>query len=159
MATDLQSRAENDAADAALLQWLAGAAAEETLEPALPIIDPHHHMWLDGAVHHRYLMDELAADLNSGHHVVATVFVDCGSMYAEGTTDGTDGAVGETEFAQVGLLVPRSPGGGCCCMMANAAAADPLVTRSAGLRGNGGLGQVGPNTRRRRHHLRHLGIA
>ena len=32
--------------DAPKLAWLAATdAAEEVLEPALPIIDPHHHLW------------------------------------------------------------------------------------------------------------------
>ena len=93
------SRAENDAADAALIEWLSRSPQEETLEPDLPIIDPHHHAWLDGAVHHRYLIDEMAADFGSGHNVVSTVFVDCESMYTEGVSDGME-PVGETMFAQ-----------------------------------------------------------
>jgi hypothetical protein len=46
---------------------------EEILEPALPIIDPHHHLW-DGPVG-RYLFDELLTDLRCGHTFLATVFV------------------------------------------------------------------------------------
>ena len=39
--------------------WLATAAPEPILEPDLPIVDPHHHLWLrDG---HQYLLDELLA--------------------------------------------------------------------------------------------------
>jgi len=38
---------------------------EEILEPALPIIDPHHHLW--DRPGWRYLLDELLVDLNSGH--------------------------------------------------------------------------------------------
>ena len=30
---------------------------------------------------HRYLLDELRADLETGHNVVATVFLECHSMY------------------------------------------------------------------------------
>ena len=41
-------------------KWLA-QVKEETLEPALPIIDPHHHLWHfkhpDGE--HRYLLEDL----------------------------------------------------------------------------------------------------
>ena len=52
---------------------------EEMLEPALEIVDPHHHLWeRDG---HRYLLDELLADTGSGHNVTHSVFVECGSMY------------------------------------------------------------------------------
>ena len=49
----------------------------------MPIIDPHHHLWefrTDG-ISPRYLMDEFQADLGSGHNIVATVFIDCGTMF------------------------------------------------------------------------------
>ena len=68
---------------------------EEVLEPELPIVDPHHHLW--DHPKNRYLLDELLADTGSGHHVTATVFVECMSMYR---ADGPDEMkpVGETEF-------------------------------------------------------------
>ena len=57
--------------------WLA-LVREDALEPALPIIDPHHHLWeLNG----RYLLDELLADLASGHRIVGTVYSQCGYAY------------------------------------------------------------------------------
>ena len=87
---------------------------EVILEPDLPIVDPHHHLWVrtgpvvapPGPVHPftqvvarrpRYLLDELLTDLNSGHNIRATVFVQCGAMYR---ADGPDALkpVGETEF-------------------------------------------------------------
>jgi predicted TIM-barrel fold metal-dependent hydrolase len=88
---------------------------EPILEPDLPIIDPHHHLWVvPEAVRRkmdpeanpflfvrketpRYLLDELLADLNAGHNVVATVFVQCHSMYR---ADGPAAMrpVGEVEF-------------------------------------------------------------
>ena len=69
---------------------------EEILDPARPIIDPHHHLWDDDRP--RYLLDELLADTRSGHNVRATVFVDCRSMYRR---DGPEAlrSVGEVEFA------------------------------------------------------------
>lgn len=74
--------------------WLA-QVEEEILEPALPICDPHHHLWDHPG--RRYLLDELLADTGSGHRVVATVFVECASMYrAEGPE--ALRPVGETEF-------------------------------------------------------------
>jgi len=59
--------------------WLA-RTEEEILEPELPIIDPHHHLWdrLGG-----YLTDEIAADVNSGHNIVKTVFIQCRYGHAE----------------------------------------------------------------------------
>ena len=75
--------------------WLAMAPAEPILEPSLPIIDTHHHLW--ERPDHRYLLHELLADLNTGHNVVATVFVECHAMYrAAGPVEMRP--VGETEF-------------------------------------------------------------
>ena len=67
---------------------------EPILEPDLPIVDPHHHLWVWPAAmlattpegRHgfekiirsapRYLLDELLADVTSGHRVRATVFLE-----------------------------------------------------------------------------------
>ncbi len=89
--------------------------AQEILEPELPIVDPHHHLWdrptsvlqdLPPLAHGfmdiirntpRYLFDELLKDLRSGHNVIATVYMECGAMYR---ADGPEAlrCVGETEF-------------------------------------------------------------
>ncbi len=88
---------------------------EQILEPDLPIVDPHHHLWdrpteilrnLPPSDHGfmdiirdipRYLLDELLADVKSGHNVRATVYMECGAMYR---ADGPEAlrCVGETEF-------------------------------------------------------------
>ena len=75
-------------------QWLA-QVKEEILEPERPICDPHHHLWDHPG--RRYLLDELLADTGSGHNVVATVFVECMSMYRADGPEATR-PVGETEF-------------------------------------------------------------
>lgn len=68
---------------------------EVILEPALPIVDAHHHLWHRQG--QRYLFDEFAADALSGHNVVASVYVQCRSMYrADGPAELKP--VGETEF-------------------------------------------------------------
>jgi len=72
---------------------------EETLEPDLAICDPHHHLWEfrhDRAAH-RYLLDDILADVNSGHNITSTVFIECGAMYRE-AGDEMMRPVGETEF-------------------------------------------------------------
>jgi L-fuconolactonase len=73
--------------------WL-NKLREDILEPNLPIIDPHHHLWDRGG---RYFLEELLADTGSGHNIVATVFVQCGYGYR---TSGPEELrpVGETEF-------------------------------------------------------------
>jgi len=77
--------------------WLA-KTVEPALEPELPIIEPHHHLWdMDPATWGRYLPDDLLADLTSGHRIVGTVFVDCQTMYREGGPDALR-PVGETEW-------------------------------------------------------------
>ena len=69
---------------------------EEIIEPDLPIIDPHHHLWERAG--NRYLIDEYLADVQSGHNIKASVFVDCGSFYRN-TGPGPMAPVGEVEFA------------------------------------------------------------
>ncbi len=81
--------------------WLS-LAKEPTLEPEIPICDPHHHFWdlrPQSIPYQRYLLHELIADINSGHNVRSTVFVEARSMYR------VDGPVelrpvGEVEFVQ-----------------------------------------------------------
>jgi len=75
--------------------WLAGAPPEPILEPELPIIDTHHHLWDRGG--HRYFLPEFLADVATGHHLVATVFMECHSMY-RATGPAEMRPVGETEF-------------------------------------------------------------
>jgi predicted TIM-barrel fold metal-dependent hydrolase len=75
--------------------WLARALPEAILDPGLPIVDAHHHLW--HRPDHRYLLDELLDDLGSGHTVVATVFVECHAMYRADAPVEVQ-AVGETEF-------------------------------------------------------------
>ncbi len=73
--------------------WLA-LVREDPLDPALPIIDAHHHLW--DHPDHRYLTADFAADANSGHNIQQSVFVECLSWYRE---DGPASfrPVGETE--------------------------------------------------------------
>jgi L-fuconolactonase len=59
-------------------QWLA-QVVEPVIEPEIPIIDPHHHLWHrpDGT---QYLLDDILGDV-SGNNVRQTVFVEARSMY------------------------------------------------------------------------------
>jgi predicted TIM-barrel fold metal-dependent hydrolase len=75
--------------------WLAKAPAETVLEPDLPIVDTHHHLWDRPGI--RYMLPEFLADAYSGHKVVATVFLECNAMYrASGPAEMQP--VGQTEF-------------------------------------------------------------
>ena len=74
----------------------AAKVKEEALEPALPIVDPHHHLWQRAG--NDYMFHDLLADTQTGHNIVGTVFVDCHSMYRkEGPAELR--CLGETEFA------------------------------------------------------------
>ncbi|TDV02355.1 amidohydrolase family protein [Paraburkholderia caballeronis] len=59
-------------------EWLA-QRAEAALEPGLPIIDAHHHLW--EFPDKRYRTRDLLDDLASGHNIRATVFVECKTHY------------------------------------------------------------------------------
>ena len=77
-------------------EWLA-LHPESALEPDLPIIDAHHHIW-DHA-NNRYLHEDVRADVGAGHRIVATVFAECGMMYRkEGPA--ALASLGETEYVQ-----------------------------------------------------------
>src|SRR3954467_5590308 len=77
-------------------EWLSNRQ-EEILEPGLAIVDPHHHLWDHPGS--RYLLDELLADVNSGHNIVATVFVQCGSGYRISGPEEMR-CIGESEFVR-----------------------------------------------------------
>lgn len=89
--------------------------AEDILEPDLPIVDPHHHLWdlrpllpafpeprhdfleaIAGAAY--YTFDALHADATSGHNIVGTVFMECGAFYDSSRGEALK-VVGEVEFA------------------------------------------------------------
>jgi predicted TIM-barrel fold metal-dependent hydrolase len=75
-------------------EWLA-LRTEAILEPELKIVDPHHHLW--DRADNPYLFHDLLADMNAGHKVVSTVFVQCRSMLRK---DGPSelAPLGEVEF-------------------------------------------------------------
>ena len=59
-------------------EWL-HRTSEAAIEPGRPICDPHHHLW--DRPNDRYLAEDFAADLQSGHNIVSTVFIECGARY------------------------------------------------------------------------------
>ena len=76
-------------------EWLA-RRTEDAIEPSLPIVDAHHHLW--DRPGWRYMLDELLADIDSsGHRIVSTVFVQCQTKY-RATGPEAMRPVGETEF-------------------------------------------------------------
>lgn len=93
--------------------------SEPIIDPDLPIVDAHHHLWFlpdrtlaamethdsiaAGALaptlrrHRRYLLDEFVSDLGAGHRVCASVFVEAHTMYRASGPE-TLKSVGEVEF-------------------------------------------------------------
>src|SRR5918912_3834730 len=90
--------------------WLA-LTPEPALEPELPICDAHHHLWdfrPEPVPYQRYLLPDLAEDLNSGHNVRATVFIEVKTRYrADGPEEMRP--VGEVEFVE-GLATESASG-------------------------------------------------
>jgi L-fuconolactonase len=101
------------------LQWLR-QTTEEALEPALAIVDAHHHLF--DRPTWRYPMASLRADLAGGHRVVATVYVECRESYR---TDGPEPLrpVGETEAVErIAVQAANDPGAprACAAIVAHA---------------------------------------
>jgi L-fuconolactonase len=90
--------------------WLA-LTQEPTLEPEMSICDPHHHFWdlrPERILYPRYLLHELLADVNCGHNVRSTVFIETRAMYRpDGPAEMRP--VGEVEFVQ-GLAAASASG-------------------------------------------------
>lgn len=74
---------------------------EAALEPDLPIIDTHHHIWFDSAIpaapYPPYLLEDLIRDTSGGHNIVATVFAECSAEYWSDVPEHL-APVGETEW-------------------------------------------------------------
>ena len=90
--------------------WLA-LTQEPTLEPDMPICDPHHHFWdlrHERVPYQTYLLHELNADIYSGHNVRSTVFIEARAMYRNDESDPLR-PVGEIEFVQ-GLAAASASG-------------------------------------------------
>ncbi|MGH7118007.1 MAG: amidohydrolase family protein [Acetobacteraceae bacterium] len=108
------------------LVWLS-KVQEDAVDPDLPIVDAHHHVWDRSGF--RYMFEELRADLEAGHRIIGTVFVeassrqrtDLGTMYR---ADGPEAlrSVGETEFVNGLAAMARSgrygPPGTCAGIVA-----------------------------------------
>jgi predicted TIM-barrel fold metal-dependent hydrolase len=95
--------------------WLA-LHREDVIDPARPIVDAHHHLW-DHRGGERYMIEEIAGDIASGHNVVATVYVDCRSMYRAGGPEALR-PVGEVEFANGVAAMSASGGYGSAALCA-----------------------------------------
>ena len=69
---------------------------ESVLDPDQPIIDAHHHLYIRPSIH--YLPEDFASDVQCGHNIQATVFVQARGFYREQGPKQLQ-PIGETEFA------------------------------------------------------------
>jgi predicted TIM-barrel fold metal-dependent hydrolase len=86
--------------------WLA-LRKEEIIEPELPIVDAHHHLWIRDGI--PYLLPELLEDIGSGHNIVTTVFMECKAMYRQDAAPAMQ-PLGEVEFVN-GVAAMSASGG------------------------------------------------
>jgi len=77
-------------------EWLK-LTTENALDPDLPICDSHHHLFIHAD--NLYLPEDFLKDIEGGHNIVSTVFVECMSAYREEDPEEMR-PVGETEFVQ-----------------------------------------------------------
>jgi L-fuconolactonase len=76
-------------------EWLE-LTRETILEPALTIIDAHHHLW--DRSYYPYLLRQYLADTGSGHNIRKTVVIESRTMY-RASSPALLAPIGETEFA------------------------------------------------------------
>jgi L-fuconolactonase len=117
MYSALLEQREAWASNAAIRRAWFARTPEVALEPALEIVDPHHHLWdmrvlkgfnMRGILKQQYyLTDELIDDiLGGGHKVTHTVFLECHSFHTATMEEGSGGGdphmapLGEVQFVQ-----------------------------------------------------------
>jgi len=71
---------------------------ESIIDPDRKIIDAHHHLW-DHPGESPYMLEDLWSDTSSGHNIIKTVFLECGSHYRKDRPDHLK-PVGETDFVR-----------------------------------------------------------
>jgi L-fuconolactonase len=84
---------------------------EPILDPDLPIIDAHHHLF--DLPNNRYMVDDFLADVNAGHRILASIYCE---TQAFSRTDGPEWMrpIGEVEFANgVGAMTATGSYGAC----------------------------------------------
>lgn len=113
-----------------LEQWHSLAAREEPLEPDLPIVDSHHHLFGSEVDHHYYRASDLQQDISGGHNIVATVYVEGLRSGWKRDGDAHLRPVGEVEMIARESLVPLRTSRGSCHMAAGIVAHADLTLGS-----------------------------
>jgi L-fuconolactonase len=82
--------------NAAALRKMREGRGEQIIDPQLPIIDAHHHLYDRPSM--RYMFEDFLSDAGAGHNIVASVYVETKEM---ARPDGPEvlRPLGEVEFA------------------------------------------------------------
>ncbi|MCO1367032.1 amidohydrolase family protein [Burkholderia multivorans] len=84
---------------------------EPILDPDLPIIDAHHHLY--DRPPNRYMLDDYLADARAGHRIVASVYLET-QAFARQTGPTLMRPIGEIEFANgIGAICASGEYGDC----------------------------------------------
>ena len=97
--------------NAAGLRKMQEGRDEQIIDPRLPIIDAHHHLYDRPSM--RYMFEEFLSDAGAGHNIVASVYVETKEM---ARPDGPEvlRPLGEVEFANgVGAMAASGRYGSC----------------------------------------------
>ncbi|RFB87065.1 amidohydrolase 2 [Rhizobium leguminosarum bv. trifolii] len=87
-------------------EWLA-LYEEDVIDPDLPIIDSHHHLWT--LANQSYLRQDFMADVETGHNVQATIYMEASMGYDPADLSPL-ASISEIDFALEG----RSDSHGIC---------------------------------------------
>lgn len=97
-----------------LARWLALAPVSPVIDPGLPIVDPHHHLFGNDGDVLFYRLEDLRNDLAMGHRVVGTVYVEAYESGWRNTGPEEMRPVGEVEMIEALTREPLSlPTGPC----------------------------------------------
>jgi predicted TIM-barrel fold metal-dependent hydrolase len=98
----------------ALDDWHATVVPEAALEPDLPIVDAHHHLYGEPSDTHHYRLEHLGKDLAGGHRVIGTVYIE--AYFSGWRQSGPEAMkpVGEVELITSLTKTPLAIGGGEC---------------------------------------------
>ncbi|CAE6843156.1 amidohydrolase family protein [Paraburkholderia domus] len=114
-----------------LQKWHRSVERESALEPELRIVDPHHHLYGVATDTQHYRLTDLESDLNGGHRVVGTVYVEAyGTGWLE-TGPTHLRPVGEVEMIVEKVAGPVTTEHGICEVAAGIVAHADLTLGSA----------------------------
>ena len=111
-----------------LTNWL-GQVSETAIEPELPVIDAHHHLWPKSPIPEFApwgVEEAIEYKSNSGHNIVATVHVEAHANYWDHGPEALR-CVGETEFVDRAATRAEELGGGAAGFCAGIVGAGDMM--------------------------------